>query len=80
MSKEMRKEIDRLKNFNNFINENKISNIGYLKVEILVDTINNGRNALVKIKGMDGSNREIELIVFNSDLTSDKISNITNKF
>lgn len=80
MSKEMRKEIDRLKNFNNFINENKISNIGYLKVEILDDTINNGRNALVKIKGMDGSNREIELIVFNSDLTSDKISNITNKF
>ena len=61
-------------------NENKISNIGYLKVEILDDTINNGRNALVKIKGMDGSNREIELIVFNSDLTSDKISNITNKF
>ena len=77
MSKEMRKEIDNVKNF---INENKISNIGYLKVEILDDTINNGRNALVKIKGMDGSNREIELIVFNSDLTSDKISNITNKF
>ena len=80
MENDMRKDIDRVKNFSKFINENKISNVGYLKVEILDDTLNNGRNALVKIKGMDGSNREVELIVFNSDLTSDKISNITNKF
>ena len=76
----MRKQIDRFRNFGKFLNENKISNIGYLKVEILDDTINDGRNALVKVRGMDRSNREIELIVFNSDLTSDKISNITNKF
>lgn len=58
MENDMRKDIDRVKNFSKFINENKISNVGYLKVEILDDTLNNGRNALVKIKGMSEEMRE----------------------
>jgi hypothetical protein len=71
------KNLKYFKKFENQSDEN--TREGYLKVEILDDTINNGRNTLVKIKCIDKSNTECELLVSSSDL-KDKVSDITNKF
>jgi hypothetical protein len=90
MNKEMREQINKVKNFEKFVNEGDspqgyhpehITKEGYLKVEVIDDTLNNGKNSLVKVRCMDKSNRECELLVFTSDLKfGDKVTSITNKF
>lgn len=86
MSKEMREQINKVKNFEKFVNEGDSTQgyhpkEGYLKVEVIDNTLNNGKNSLVKVRCMDNSNRECELLVFTSDLKfGDKVTSITNKF
>lgn len=55
-------------NKNSLLESEKIKKEGYLKVEILDDTINNGRHSLVKVRCLDKSNTELELLVPSYDL------------
>jgi hypothetical protein len=86
----MKEKINKVKNFEKFINEGElpkaynsenITKEGYLKVGVIDNTLNNGRNSLVKVKCIDKSNRECELVVFTSDLKfDDKVTSVTKKF